>query len=595
MRCDEGDDHFFIVYEAPLAVENEEKFIGSVAKFEKMPPIPMYLNASINWRQRSTPTKPLMMAMNVSSRLALHSRRDKEFHPAKLTEWVTQKEVFFIRCKGQSKFIPKTSYLCVYQPKGEATYVTGCKPNITNDDISRLMLFRLIKPKECDTETSTNTPTTSIPPFIIKVKLGNKSFFFKVSRNSKDHSVIIRETEDEGDATPFYLKVEKCNYFKILYKEKDDSYPYHLWFPERHFKTKGNWLKLSQREDAGAQSYMAFYASDMPSCSKRLHQRELVNLIEKSCVDKNDEKSVKIKCHSSVDSKDGCNLYVKKGDESKVFRVKTKRFKSKSNSDLSQNSTGNDQMTTESFMLLSIRNHSSTADSNQSHDDDLTGINSSSVGAPNQSQNSAGNNDSLIVDSNQSHGDDLASYSTGDPNESQNPVSNNCSSTSSTGYYSACSNLSSTGDPNQSGNNPSSAGDSNPSQNSDNKPSSADDPNQSQNSTSNNHSSTADSNQSHDAHFAGNNQDLNQSQNSADNRPSTRGSNQSQNIAGNNYFSTRDSNLSQNSASDPLSTGNPNQSQNSASNNRSSSGVPKQFLFLFFFSILFFIFIQFLQ
>lgn len=150
VRCDEGDDHFFIVHEAPTSLWN-----GNVTKFEKMPPVPMYLRALMNWRRRSTPTKPLMMEMNVNSRLSIHSRKDKEFHPAKLAEWVSQKEVFFIKCKNQAKLFPKSSYLCVYQPEGEATYVTGCKPDIRSDDSKRFMLFRLIKLKEDEVATCT--------------------------------------------------------------------------------------------------------------------------------------------------------------------------------------------------------------------------------------------------------------------------------------------------------------------------------------------------------------------------------------------------------------------------------------------------------
>ena len=163
VRCDEGDDHFFIIHEAPTSLHDE-----NVTKFEKMPPVPMYLKASMNWRRRSTPTKPLMMEMNVNSRLSIHNRRDKEFHPAKLTEWVSQKEVFFIRCEEQARLYRKTSYLCVYQPKGEATYITGCKPNIRSDDNNRFMLFRLVKLKK--DEVSMCAATTSIAPFIIKFR-----------------------------------------------------------------------------------------------------------------------------------------------------------------------------------------------------------------------------------------------------------------------------------------------------------------------------------------------------------------------------------------------------------------------------------------
>ena len=313
VRCDEGDDHFFIVHEAPTSLHNE-----NVTKFEKMPPVPMYLKASMNWRRRSTPTKPLMMEMNVNSRLSIHSRRDKEFHPAKLTEWVSQKEVFFIRCEEQARLLNycKSSYLCVYQPKGEASYVTGCKPDIRSDDSNRFMLFRLVKLNE--DEVATCTATTSIVPFIIKFEAKGDARFFEVSKDCKE----VNTTKKKSEASTFHLKVEKCNYFRILYKTKD--HVYYLHAPTKLVTTTSHQpiLSLSLTEDARARSYMAFYnASDTPSRSRRLHQRELSDLIESSTEDK-----LHITCQRSMDSdsRDASDLYVKQNEKRNSIRVKVK-------------------------------------------------------------------------------------------------------------------------------------------------------------------------------------------------------------------------------------------------------------------------------
>ena len=289
----------------------------------------MYLKASMNWRQRSTPTKPLMMEMNVNSRLSIHSRKDKEFHPAKLTEWVSQKEVFFIRCEEQGLLFHKSSYLCVYQPKGDhgAMYVTGCKPNIRSDDSKRFMLFRLVKLKE--DEVATCTFTSSISPFIIKFQAesGGKDRYryFEVYDDCKR----VHTTDKEADASTFYLKVEKCNYFRILYKTKGGQV-YYLHAPAKllNYSSSQQLLSLSLREDTTVRSYMAFYyASDALSHSGKLHQRELSDIIENSR--KSEDIKLHITCQRSVDSdsRDVGDLYVKK--EGDTFSVKVKNGKTK--------------------------------------------------------------------------------------------------------------------------------------------------------------------------------------------------------------------------------------------------------------------------
>ena len=294
----------------------------------------------MNWRRRSSPAKPLMMEMNVNSRLSIHSRRDKEFHPAKLTEWVSQKEVFFIRCEEQARLYRKSSYLCVYQPKGETTYITGCKPNIRSDDSNRFMLFRLVKLKE--DEVTMCAATTSIAPFIIKFQTHNsdKDLFFEVSSNCEEVCI----TEEKSKASEFHLKVEKCNYFRILYKKDDQVYYLHA--PTKWgVASRQQILSLSLREEASARSYMAFYyVSDASSHPRRLHQRELSDLIESSAEDK----PLHITCQRSADSdsRHASDLYVKQKVRDS-FRVKAKHGKTKRVNKKEQNSEAKDADTDE--------------------------------------------------------------------------------------------------------------------------------------------------------------------------------------------------------------------------------------------------------
>ena len=150
VRCDEGDNHFYIVHESPVVFKRDkdrEKFVEKVGEVEHKPAIPMYLCASVNWRGRSKGNQPLRMRLDgksTNSRMAIHCRKNRHYHPADLTEWVNEKEIFFINCQERSISAPTSSYLCVYE-SGE----TGCKPTIeSHDDKRKFMLFRLIKPKE---------------------------------------------------------------------------------------------------------------------------------------------------------------------------------------------------------------------------------------------------------------------------------------------------------------------------------------------------------------------------------------------------------------------------------------------------------------
>ena len=154
VRCDEGDNHFNIVYEAPSILTSKKKnqFEKEVGKHK--PPVPMYLCVPVNWRGRTHPFQSVRMLMNgkaSQSQMALHSRRSKHFQPAKLTEWINEKEVFFVNCKERTRgHLKKNSYLCVKKIE-KSEYSVRCEPNIRrHDDKNTFMLFRLLKPKDKD-------------------------------------------------------------------------------------------------------------------------------------------------------------------------------------------------------------------------------------------------------------------------------------------------------------------------------------------------------------------------------------------------------------------------------------------------------------
>ena len=173
IRCDDGDNHFNIIHESPVAFKRDKdrkKFVNKVGEVEHKPAIPMYLCASVNWRGKSKRNQPLRMRLDgksTNSRMAIHSRKDRLYHPADLTEWVNEKEIFFINCKERSIAAPTSSYLCVYE-SGE----TGCKPTIeSHDDKRKFMLFRLIKPKEKIKESKESKSSKSGVPADDRKKL----------------------------------------------------------------------------------------------------------------------------------------------------------------------------------------------------------------------------------------------------------------------------------------------------------------------------------------------------------------------------------------------------------------------------------------
>ena len=202
VTCDQEESNYFnIVYEAPTTLYGDDKcaFEAKVGKIERKPTIPMYLCASVNWLGKKR--QPLQMQVNGKAsqcRMALRRRRSKHFQPADLTEWVNEKDVFFINCQERSLKKLRNSYLCVYtsneqntdtdsspislktnhevnvepdsgpipqeineqnsdtDPSSSSTdklppltiYTTGCEPDISvHSTEGRFMLFRLLKPK----------------------------------------------------------------------------------------------------------------------------------------------------------------------------------------------------------------------------------------------------------------------------------------------------------------------------------------------------------------------------------------------------------------------------------------------------------------
>lgn len=64
--------------------------------------------------------------------------------PADLTEWVNEKEAFYIKCQGQFMSMPVSSYLCAHR-NGKFE----CKPTVKfHNKGDNFMLFQLIRAAE---------------------------------------------------------------------------------------------------------------------------------------------------------------------------------------------------------------------------------------------------------------------------------------------------------------------------------------------------------------------------------------------------------------------------------------------------------------
>ena len=140
IRSDQGDEHFSIIYEPPVS-------LGSSATMGVVPSLFLCTG-------KSKQDEPLMMKDTVSnSQMALRSRTIEHYQkPAKLKEWVSGEDAFYIICQDRSVTHLTRRYLCVYKPNARGLespdYITGCKPRKDRDKPDTHMLFRLIKPSK---------------------------------------------------------------------------------------------------------------------------------------------------------------------------------------------------------------------------------------------------------------------------------------------------------------------------------------------------------------------------------------------------------------------------------------------------------------
>ena len=118
VRLDDCNNYFNIVYESSSSTSDDSELKEIVGI---KPKVSMYLCASVDRQGSSCSNQHLQVQMDgktAHSRMALHSRRSKHLCPEKLTEWLNEKEVFFINCQERRRIkLRKSSYLCVC--KGE--------------------------------------------------------------------------------------------------------------------------------------------------------------------------------------------------------------------------------------------------------------------------------------------------------------------------------------------------------------------------------------------------------------------------------------------------------------------------------------------
>lgn len=189
--CEESGHsrHFSIFYNSESKLKQPDAKTRSKMHIK---PIPRYLCCTcVNFRGISDgPLELKLNAKESKSMLTLQDRRSKYLRPAELTDWINEKEIYYINCKHRT--FKKDSYICVAattrQPRtsgeidtvegeGEVSaaetykkrsagassggagtsttgavahsYTTCCKPSISaHDDCSTFMLFRLIRVKK---------------------------------------------------------------------------------------------------------------------------------------------------------------------------------------------------------------------------------------------------------------------------------------------------------------------------------------------------------------------------------------------------------------------------------------------------------------
>ena len=152
IRCDQpGDEHFRIVYEPSLTPESGGAAVRSPSLF-------------LCTSKRDVPQSMRDTVSN--SDLALRSRSIDHFErPAKLSEWLTGWEFFYIICPERSTWRRKRRYLCVFKPSAESLeeqeYVTGCKSRKNHNKPDTHMLFSLVKPEAMGIEDPSDLITNN--------------------------------------------------------------------------------------------------------------------------------------------------------------------------------------------------------------------------------------------------------------------------------------------------------------------------------------------------------------------------------------------------------------------------------------------------
>ena len=114
---------------------------------KSLDPVPRYLNAPVGLCGQNV--GPLHMKFDVkahNSRLALHSRLEKSFHPVEKDPWISGRDIFYINCARRGW--KKNAYICVRARRGQ--YITACVPSTEehNEERHIFMLFRLIHPND---------------------------------------------------------------------------------------------------------------------------------------------------------------------------------------------------------------------------------------------------------------------------------------------------------------------------------------------------------------------------------------------------------------------------------------------------------------
>ena len=114
-----------------------------------------------------------------NSDLTLRSRFVEHFEqPAKLSEWVSGGEYFYVICPERSTIRRKRRYLCVFKPSAggleETEYITGCKPRKDRDKPDTHMLFSLIKPRKAKLHPEENEALGTEDQSANKDKISNE-------------------------------------------------------------------------------------------------------------------------------------------------------------------------------------------------------------------------------------------------------------------------------------------------------------------------------------------------------------------------------------------------------------------------------------